>query len=87
MRELADVVVKPLTIILWQPWLTGDVPVDWKQANVMPIFKKGWKNVPGSYKPISLSAHEGYGMDNLGGNHEPIKGQPGDQAQSVWVYE
>ena len=59
LRELADVVVKPLSIILWQPWLTGDVPVDWKQANVMPIFKKGWKDDPGSYRPISLTSVPG----------------------------
>ena len=39
-----------------QSWLTRDVPVDWKQANVMPIFKKGQKDDPGSYRPISLTS-------------------------------
>ena len=46
LRELAVVVAKPLSI--WQSWLTGDVPTDWRLANVMPIFKKGWKDDPGS---------------------------------------
>ena len=41
LRELADVVAKLLFIILWQSWLTRDVPVHWRLANVMPIFKKG----------------------------------------------
>ena len=41
LRELADVVAKPLSIILRQSWLTGDILVDWRLANVMPIFKKG----------------------------------------------
>eukprot|EP00076_Gallus_gallus_P037701 XP_025003239.1 uncharacterized protein LOC112531714 [Gallus gallus] len=56
LRELADVVAKPLSIILWQSWLTGDVLVDWRLANVMPIFKKGRKDDPGSYRPISLTS-------------------------------
>ena len=48
-------VAKPLSIIFWQSWLTGDVSVDWKLANVTPIFKKGQKDVPGSYRPISVT--------------------------------
>ena len=56
LRELADVVAKPLSIILQQSWLTGDVPEDWRLANVTPIFKKGQKDDPGSYRPISLTS-------------------------------
>ena len=56
LRESADVVAKPPSIILWQSWLTGDVPVDWKLANVMPIFKNSRKDDPGSYRPISLTS-------------------------------
>ena len=56
LRELADVVAKPLSIILQQSWLTGDVPADWRLANVMAIFKKGRKDNPGSYRPINLTS-------------------------------
>ena len=56
LRELADVVAKPLSIILQQSWLTGDVPTDWRLADVTPIFRKGWKDDPGSYRPISLTS-------------------------------
>ena len=57
LRESADVVAKQsLSIILWQSWLTGDVPVDWKLANVMPIFKNSRKDDPDSYRPISLNS-------------------------------
>ena len=53
LRELADVVAKPLSIILQQSWLTGNAPTDWRLANVTSVFKKGQKDDPGSYRPIS----------------------------------
>ncbi|TRZ16554.1 hypothetical protein HGM15179_010607 [Zosterops borbonicus] len=43
MRELADELVKLLSIIYQQSWLTGEVPDDWKLASVTPIHKKGWE--------------------------------------------
>ena len=63
LRELVDVVAKPLSIILWQSWLTGDVLADWRLANVMPIFKKGQKGDPGSYRSISLTSVPGKVME------------------------
>ena len=63
LRELADVVARPLSIILWQSWLTGDVLVDWRLANVTSIFKKGWKGEPGSYRLISLTSVPGNVME------------------------
>ena len=56
LRELVDVVAKPLSVIFRQSWLTGDVPADWRLPNVTPIFKKGQKDDPGSYRPISLTS-------------------------------
>ncbi|RMB93635.1 hypothetical protein DUI87_29862 [Hirundo rustica rustica] len=47
MRELADELAKPLSIIYHQSWLTGEVPDDWKLVNVLPIHKKGAKEDPG----------------------------------------
>ncbi|RMC21672.1 hypothetical protein DUI87_02540 [Hirundo rustica rustica] len=56
MRELADELAKPLSIIYHQSWLTGEVPDDWKLANVTPIHKKGGREDPSNYRPVSLTS-------------------------------
>ena len=41
--ELEDVIAEPLSIIFERSWRTGEVPEDWRKANVTPVFKKGKK--------------------------------------------
>ncbi|GAB0203778.1 hypothetical protein GRJ2_002843400 [Grus japonensis] len=65
LRELAEVLPKPLSIIYQQSWLTGEVPVDWRLANAMPIHKKGWKEGPENYKPVSLTLVLGKVMEHI----------------------
>ncbi|KFO83325.1 hypothetical protein N320_00554, partial [Buceros rhinoceros silvestris] len=63
LRELAEVLTKPLSIIYQQSWLMGEVPVDWSLANVTPLHKKGWKENPGNYRPVSLTSVSGKVME------------------------
>jgi hypothetical protein len=35
---------------------SGNVPRDWKLANVIPVFKSGAKNVYNNYRPISVTS-------------------------------
>jgi hypothetical protein len=58
-RMLKDLVaeIAPALVIIFQRSLQyGEVPEDWKTANVTPIFKKGSKAVPGNYRPVSLTS-------------------------------
>ncbi|RMC21511.1 hypothetical protein DUI87_02377 [Hirundo rustica rustica] len=65
MRELADELAKPLCIIYHQSWLTGELPDDWKLANVTPIHKKGGREDPGSYRPVSQTSVPGKIMEQF----------------------
>ncbi|GAB0199184.1 mitochondrial enolase superfamily member 1 [Grus japonensis] len=65
LRELAEELAKPLSIIYQQSWLTGEVPDDWRLANVMPIYKKGQKEDLGNYRPVSLTLVPGKTMVQL----------------------
>ena len=59
LRELAEVIAEPLSIIYQRSLLTGEVPEDWRLANVTPIYKKGRKEDPGNYRPVSLTSVPG----------------------------
>ncbi|KAK4824085.1 hypothetical protein QYF61_010596 [Mycteria americana] len=56
LRELAEVLTKLHSIIYQQCWLTREVPVDWRLANVASIYRKGRKDDSGNYRAVSLTS-------------------------------
>ncbi|KAJ7419046.1 hypothetical protein WISP_56501 [Willisornis vidua] len=52
LKELADVITKPLSMIFEQPWESREVPADWKLVNVVLIFKEDLRN----NEPVHLSS-------------------------------
>ena len=65
LRELAEVIAELLSIIYQCSLLTGEVPEDWRLANMTPIYKKGCREDPGNYRPVSLTSVPGKIMEQI----------------------
>ena len=53
--ELRELLAEPLTIMFNKSLQEGRIPTEWKVAEVVPIFKKGAREEPNNYRPVSLT--------------------------------
>ena len=56
LRELSEELSKPLFILFQKSLKESVVPMDWLSACITAIYKKGEKDIPGNYRPISLTS-------------------------------
>lgn len=62
LRELADIIARPLSFIFERSWQSSEVTEEWKKANVTPVFRKGKKEDAG-YMLVSLTSSPGKIME------------------------
>ena len=53
---MGDDIAKVLSLIFKKSMEESDLPKDWKQAYVVPLFKRGKKGDVTNYRPISLTS-------------------------------
>ena len=56
LKVAADEISPVLTKIFQTCLDTGEVPADWRKANIVPLFKKGDKHQASNYRPVSLTS-------------------------------
>ena len=55
LREMAPQIAPILHVIFQRSYDSGKIPDDWKNARVVPVYKKGATQDPANYRPISLT--------------------------------
>lgn len=63
--ELRHVLSEPLALLLQLSLHTGVVPQDWRDADVVPLHKKGSKSKCENYRPISLTSIVGKLLESV----------------------
>jgi len=56
LKEISFEVAPLLTFVFNQSLQNGQVPADWRHANIFPLHKKGSKSLSTNYRPISLTS-------------------------------
>lgn len=63
-KQLVEVLAKPLSVTYQQCWLTGEVTVHWRLSDETPIHK-GRKKDPGNYTHVNPTWVLGKAMEQI----------------------
>ena len=64
-KECKDIVADPLVQVFRNSIDAGIVPTQWREANVVPIFKKGNRALTSNYRPVSLTSVIGKLLESI----------------------
>lgn len=64
-KNLAEEILDPLHTIFNKSLNESKVPESWKAGNITAIFKKGNRNLPSNYRPVSLTPIAGKIMEKF----------------------
>ena len=56
LMETVEQISIPLAKVLNLSLKEGVVPFEWKEANIVPLFKKGSRDKSDNYRPVSLTS-------------------------------
>ena len=56
LKETVEQMCTPLAHVFNMSLQEGIVPLEWKEANIIPLFKKGSRNKSGNYRPVNLTS-------------------------------
>ena len=56
LKETAEELALPLSIIFTQTLESSQVPEEWKKGRITALFKKGSKRLASNYRPVSLTS-------------------------------
>ena len=56
LKECSEFIACPLNLIFNKSMTEGNLPSQWKEAHVKPLFKKGKRAHPANYRPVSLTS-------------------------------
>ena len=56
LKEIVEQISTPLVHVFNMSLQEGIVPLEWKEANIIPLFKKGSRYKSVNYRPVSLTS-------------------------------
>ena len=56
LKECSEFIAWPLNLIFNKSMTEGNLPSEWKEAHVKPLFKKRKRAYPADYRPVSLTS-------------------------------